>query len=246
MQLSQTTDCRTCPLRTHALFSPFTPEELAFMETFKIGEIALDAGRSFLHEGTSSPQVYTVLSGLGLRYKLLENGARQVVNFLMPGDFVGLQAMLMGEMKHSAMATTDIRLCVFDRREIWSLFRNHPERAFDITWLAAMEEHYLGEAVATIGQRDATERVAWSLLKLFQRLRGVGLGLRDTVPLPYRQQDMADALGLSLVHTNKTLARLRLQGVADWHAGVLHVADLARLAEVAMTDLEHPETRPLL
>lgn len=225
---------------------PFTDEELAYMETFKVGEMTLDAGRTFLEEGSSSPQLFTVLSGMGVRYKLLENGSRQVINFLLPGDFVGLQAGIMGEMKHSAEATTAVRLCVFDRGEFWSLYQKHPSRAFDITWLAAMEEHYLGEAVATIGQRDARQRIAWSLLKLFQRIRAVGLGAGNTVPLPFRQQDMADALGLSLVHTNKTLMRLRELGLASWHNGALTVDDPQRLADAAMTEFDPPAPRPLM
>lgn len=238
--------CRDCPLRLRPVFTDFSAAELAFMQRFKTGEITVEAGRTFLHEGASSPQLYTVLRGMGVRYKLLENGARQVVNFLLPGDFVGLQAALMGEMKHSAEATGELRLCVFDRVGLWTLFKEHPDRAFDVTWLAAMEEHYLGEVVASIGQRDARQRVAWSLLKLFQRLRGVGLGTRTIVPLPYRQQDLADALGLSLVHTNKTLARLRAEGHANWQDGRLQVDDLGRLAAVAITDLERQERRPLM
>lgn len=240
------TACKTCPLRARPIFTDFTAQELAFMEKFKTGETTIEAGSTFLREGESSPQLYTVLRGLGVRYKLLENGARQVVNFLLPGDFVGLQAALMGEMKHSAHATTDLRLCVFDRSGLWTLFKEHPDRAFDVTWLAAMEEHYLGEAVASIGQRDARQRVAWSLLKLFQRIRGVGLGTPNIVPLPYRQQDLADALGLSLVHTNKTLARLREDGDVNWQDGRLRIDDLRRLAAVAITDLEAQERRPLV
>ncbi len=239
-------ECRACPLREREVFFPFSEEELAYMERFKVGEMTLDAGRTFLEEGSSSPQIFTVLRGMGVRYKLLENGARQVVNFLLPGDFVGLQAAIMGEMKHSAEATTEVRLCVFDRSEFWSLFQRHPSRAFDVTWLAAMEEHYLGETVATIGQRDARQRVAWALLKLFQRLRAVGLGAKHMVPLPYRQQDLADALGLSLVHTNKTLARLRELGLATWHDSVLTIDDPSRLADEALTDLDEPSKRPLM
>ncbi|HQU68777.1 MAG TPA: Crp/Fnr family transcriptional regulator [Albidovulum sp.] len=239
-------DCRQCPLRQRKIFTPFTEDELAYMQRFKVGELTLDAGRTFLQEGSSSPQLFTVLSGMGIRYKLLENGARQVVNFLLPGDFAGLQAAIMGEMKHSAEATTEVHLCVFDRAELWNLFRRHPLRAYDLTWLAAMEEHYLGEAVVSIGQRDARQRVAWSLLKLFQRLRAVGMGVRNIVPLPYRQQDLADALGLSLVHTNKTLARLRNDELASWAEGKLRIDDPSRLAAVAVMDLEAPEQRPLM
>ena len=139
-----------------------------------------------------------------------------------------------------------MRLCVFNRSDLWSLYRKQPSLAYDVTWIAASEEHFLGETLATVGQRDAAERVAWALLKIFRRLSEMGIGQGARVPLPYRQQDLADALGLSLVHTNKTLARLRARGLAEWADGELHISDAEGMAELAMADAEEPSVRPLL
>lgn len=238
--------CHACPLRRQPLFVPFTEDELNFMERFKTGELVVGAGTTILMEGSNSPQLYTVLRGQGLRYKTLEDGRRQVINFLFPGDFAGLQAGIMGEMKHAVAAATPMRLCVFDRARLWQLFRQSPARAYDLTWIAAVEEHFLGETIASLGQRDAGARVAWALLRIWQRLRAVGLGVGSHVPLPYRQQDLADALGLSLVHTNKTLARFRARQLLSWSEGELSIPDLSALAVVGLTDLEPPERRPLM
>lgn len=241
-----TVSCTACPLRRRKLFVQFTEEELAFMEKFKTGELAIAAGTTILMEGSNSPQLYTVFSGLGTRYKTLENGRRQVINFLFPGDFTGLQAGLMGEMKHSVEARTEMVLCVFRREELWQLFRTQPARAYDLTWIAAVEEHFLGETITTLGQRDAAQRIAWALLRIHQRLRAVGLGDEITVPLPLRQQDLADALGLSLVHTNKTLTRFRAAGLATWQEGALSVKNRAALAEIAVLAPEPEERRPIM
>ena len=242
--------CDKCPLRKQALFVPFTDEELAFMMKFKTGELSVDHGTTILLEGSSSPQLYTVFSGMGTRSTLLENGRRQVINLVFPGDFIGLQAALMGEMKHSVEATTPMVLCVFRRDDLWSMFRSQPHRAYDLTWIAAVEEHFLGETIATLGQRDAAQRIAWAFLRIEKRLSAVGLGIRApdrvTVPFPFRQQDLADALGLSLVHTNKTLARLRDQKIAHWHDGLLHILNRAGLAEVAMSEPDPEEKRPIM
>jgi CRP/FNR family transcriptional regulator, anaerobic regulatory protein len=242
----QATPCSRCPLRKYPLFVPFTKEEVAFMERFKTGEMKVDAGTTILMEGSNSPQLYTVLRGMGTRYTTLPNGRRQVVNFLFPGDFVGLQAGLLGEMKHSVEASTDISLCVFRREELWNLFRTQPERAYDLTWLSASEEHFLGETVATLGQRTAEQRIAWAFVRIDMRLRAVGMGRNGSVPLPFRQQDLADALGLSLVHTNKTLTRLRKRQLVAWNDGLLSVKDRAALAEIAMMEADELETRPLI
>lgn len=216
------------------------------MERFKQGELRVDPGTTILMEGSNSPQLYTVLRGQGVRYKTLEDGRRQVINFLFPGDFTGLQAGLMGEMKHSVEARTPMTLCAFDRAELWQLFKEQPARAYDLTWIAAVEEHFLGETIATLGQRDAVQRVAWALLKIWQRLRAVGLERNGTVPLPFRQQDLADALGLSLVHTNKTLARLRARQLCDWSERALRVLDAPGLAALGLVEAEPPERRPLM
>jgi CRP/FNR family transcriptional regulator, anaerobic regulatory protein len=245
-----TVACSHCPLRQQPLFVPMTDEEVVFMQRFKTGELSVDPGTTILMEGSNSPQLYTVFSGMGTRYKTLENGRRQVINFLLPGDFSGLQASLMGEMKHSVAATTRMVLCVFKRDDLWNLFRAQPGRAYDLTWIAAVEEHFLGETIATLGQRDAAQRIAWAFLKIEKRLRAVGLGksgpVGSTVPLPFRQQDLADALGLSLVHTNKTLARLRDRAVAHWQDGVLTISDRRALADIAMAEPDPEEKRPIM
>lgn len=240
------TDCADCPLRRKPLFVPFTDAELAFMRSFKTGETSVPPGGTVVMEGERSETLYTVLSGMGTRSVLLEDGRRQVINFVFPGDFVGLQASLMGEMKHTVRASTGMTLCTFSRRRIWELFRDQPARAYDLTWIAAVEEHFLGETIATLGQRDATERLAWALLRIWRRLQAVGLARGSAVPLPFRQQDLADALGLSLVHTNKTVARLRREGLALWTGGQLVVPDMARLAVTAgLHDLTE-DMRPIL
>ena len=109
-----------------------------------------------------------------------------------------------------------------------------------------MEEHFLGETLVSIGQRTAIEAVAWALLKLFLRGKALGLAEGNAMPLPYRQHDLADALGLSLVHTNKTLARLRQRQLADWSEGQLRVHNLDDLAQLARSDCSLPQKRPIL
>lgn len=240
------THCRACPLRTRPLFVPLTEDEIAFMERLKDDERTVERGRIVLHEGESSPNVYTVLRGMGTRSKMLATGQRQVINFVFPGDFVGLQSSLMGEMKHSVEASTDMVLCTFRRADLWTLFNAHPARAYDLTWIAAVEEHFLGETIATLGQRDAMQRMAWALLRMYRRLRAVDLGADGWVPLPFRQLDLADALGLSLVHTNKTLGRLRQLGLARLAGGRLTIPDRQALADLAQVEAEPAETRPIL
>lgn len=240
------TKCEFCPLRRRDVFTPMAAEDIRAMERFKVGELIVDAGTPILMEGSNSPQLYTALHGMGLRYTVLENGKRQVLNLIFPGDFIGMQAGIMGEMGHSVEATTKMTLCVFDRSALWSFFKERPERAFALTWIAAVEEHFLGDAIATLGQRNAEQSVAWALSRVFVRGTGLGMVENSRMKFPFRQQDLADSLGLSLVHTNKTLAALKSRQLLNWNDGILSIPDLDALAEIAMLDTTEPQVRPIM
>ncbi|WP_328809142.1 Crp/Fnr family transcriptional regulator [Profundibacterium mesophilum] len=216
------------------------------MEKFKAGEMTVEAGTQILTEGSGSSQLYTVLSGMGMRTKQLSNGRRQVISFVFPGDLIGLQASLMSEMEHSVDAASRMRLCVFNRSELYQVFKSHPDRAFDLTWLVSSEEHFLGEALTTVGQRSAIERISWAFVKIHQRAAAIDLLEENGLPFPYRQQDLADALGLSLVHTNKTLAKLRERQLVFWSEGTLRVTKLEELARIAGMEIGPLRQRPLM
>ena len=244
--MSHVTDCLDCPLRCKPLFVPMSRDELAFMRRFKKGEIDVQQGQDVMSQGQKSPILQTVLSGMAVRSLLLEDGRRQVINFIFPGDLLGLQSGLMGESRHSVTALTDMTLCTFPRGQIWNLFVNQPERAYDLTWIAAVEEHFLGETVATLGQRDALERVAWALSRIWQRLVALGMEEGGSVPFPFRQQDLADALGLSIVHTNRRIVALRQAGLVEVAARRLVVHDPAKLSDLAQIDKKKHDVRPIL
>lgn len=118
-----------------------------------------------------------------------------------------------------------------DRARIWEVVREQPERAFDLTRLAAIEEYFPGETLLTIGQRNARSALAWARACIAQRGAALGLLRKGRMPFPFRQRDLADALGLSLVHTNKTLKALREDGLASWSNGELVVGDMDALLD---------------
>ncbi|MGJ8616641.1 MAG: Crp/Fnr family transcriptional regulator [Sulfitobacter sp.] len=240
------TSCEYCPLRRKALFAGLTNDQVSDMQRFKVGELVVDAGTPILLQGSNSPQLYTILHGMGIRYRLLPNGERQVLSFVFPGDFIGLQAGVMGEMGHSVEATTKLTLCVFDRSELWSFIKAEPERGFELAWLAAVEEHFLGEALTTVGRRTALQAVAWALVRIYLRMEACGGAQDHKMRFPFRQQDLADALGLSLVHTNKTIAALKTRQLIGWTETEVQIHDIAELAKVGLTDTDAPKKRPIM
>ncbi len=244
--MTAVTDCLDCPLRCRRLFVPMTEDELAFQRRFKAGERLVPAGGDILVQGQKSSALYTLLSGMAVRSVTLESGRRQVISFVFPGDLIGLQSGIMGEARHTVTAVTDTVLCLFPRDRVWKLFRNQPARAYDLTWIAAVEEHFLGETVATLGQRDATQRIAWALVRVWRRLAAIGMDQDGTVPFPFRQQDLSDAVGLSVVHTNRVLSSLRGAGLARIAGRRLEMLDHRGLSKLALMDMEKEDVRPIL
>jgi CRP/FNR family transcriptional regulator, anaerobic regulatory protein len=235
--------CEACPFRSyHAVFRDFTPEELEFVSAFKAGELRVERGNAFLLQGTSSAHLYTVLGGWAFRYKMLPDGRRQILNYALPGDFVGLQGAVLNAMEHSVEALTDRVLCIFPRDRLWELHRGHPTLAFDLTWLAAREEQILGEQLLSVGRRSAIERVAY----LFTRAKQLGLAEGNAVGFPLTQQHIADTLGMSLVHTNKTLQRLRRSRAVRWDRNELEILDAAELGRIAQYDATERAVRPFI
>jgi CRP-like cAMP-binding protein len=245
------TPCIDCPLRALPLFLPHTEEELALVQFLKRRELTLDAGETLIHEGQGDTRLFTLLEGWAYRFKTLSDGRRQILNFLLAGDFIGVQQKMSDAAAHGVVTLTAARFCVFDRDALWELHRNQPSMGFNITWLTAHEESLVDDNLLSIGRRSAEERVATTLILLYKRaaaLREPGDAQRAAgVPFPLTQQHLADALGLSLAHTNKTLRKLERRGLYRIDEGRLTLLDpkaLVRLADLYGDG--KPAPRPLV
>ena len=241
LQAGRKVPCEKCPMRGKEVLRDFTETELAFVAEFKSGELNVGSGTNILLQGANSAHLYTVLSGWAFRYKTLPDGRRQILNYALPADLLGLQGSIADEMQHSIEALTDMLLCVFPREKLWGLYSGHPALAFDVTWLAAREEQILDENLLNVGRRSALERVAYLLLHLFGRGEEVGLTKGNSISFPFTQQHVADTLGMSLVHANKTLKRLAATKTMRWKDRRFEVLDRKALAELA--GYEQPSRR---
>lgn len=238
--------CRHCPLRTLNSFRPNSEAELAFIQSLKKQEVNLSAGMQIVAEGAQTGELYTLLHGMAFRYRTLSDGRRQILNFLFPGDLIGLQEQIAVNSPHGVESLTDVKLCAFAGDNLWELYRKHPQLGYDITWLAAHEEHIVDDNLLSIGRRTAQERVAMLLIHMFKRAEYSGLAVAGSVLFPINQQHIADALGLSLVHTNKTLRRLEKLGlhkIENNRLRLLQPGVLQRLADYFALPLR---ARPLI
>jgi CRP/FNR family transcriptional regulator, anaerobic regulatory protein len=245
-RVSAVIPCQECPLRKLPMFHTNSPDEIAFIQSFKNRAVTMPAGGTLIAEGSNSEELYTLFSGWAFRYKTLSDGRRQILNFLLPGDFVGLQEKMADKSMHGVETITDVELCGFKRNGLWELYRAHPALGYDITWIAAQQEGVLDENLLSVGRRTGMERIAMLLIHLFKRVAKLG-GVRDgAIDFPLTQQHIADALGLSLAYTNKTLKKLTRQGFHDIENGRLKMINMTALQKLAEYQAMELRSRPLI
>lgn len=239
-------DCLDCPLLCCEGLRPLEKEQLKFMQSFKQGEFRIDKGTQSLVQGSISPHVYTLLEGVLFRYRILEDGRRQIVNFVFPGDLIGLQGALDDPLLHGCEALTAATLCVFSRDRMVELFAEQPRLGYDLIWLAAKEESALEEHMVSIGRRTAKERVVYLALFLIERARATGLLTKGRLEVSITQGQIGDTLGLSLVHTNRTLQALRRMGMVNWTLTAISIPDIEAASTYSHYEGAGSGTRPYI
>lgn len=205
------------------------------------------AGRDLVQQGQSDQAAYILASGWACSYKVLEDGQRQIVDFQVPGDFLGLRSVLFNVSDHSIEPVTDIEVTEVHVSDLLDAFAQTPRLATAVLWAASRDEAMVVEHLVNVGRRDAAERMAHFLLELGGRLVLVGLGSRDGYACPLTQYLLADALGLSAVHVNRVLRQLREAGLVTFRDGFVSFDDYDRLTEFAQFDSSYlDQSGPLL
>ncbi|MBX7542028.1 Crp/Fnr family transcriptional regulator [Qipengyuania sphaerica] len=247
LDVAEPYDCMNCPLLDCRGLRPLDETQRAYMNTIKQGEKLFERGDTILREDDEVQHLNTVLEGVLIRYRSLEDGRRQIVNFMFPGDLVGLQGAFDEPSSHSVEALISSRLCVFRRDEFVNLIKQNPRLGFDVTWLAAKEETALESHIVSLGQRSAKERVVFLAVWLLDRAIATGLAHDNNVlDIPVTQSQIADMLGLSLVHTNRTIRALDREGLVQWGTREICVPDMEKAADFADFERSDRGTRPYI
>lgn len=194
------------------------------------------AGRELVHQGETEQSAYILARGWVCSYKLLPDGSRQIVDFQIPGDFLGLRSVLLHTSDHNVEPITDIQVSEVLMSDLLTAFAETPRLAAAVFWAASRDEAMVVEHLVGIGRREAPARMAHFLLELECRLALVGMGDRTGYDCPLTQYLLADALGLSAVHVNRVLRQLREDGLVTFRDGHVTIHDHAGLVELAQFD----------
>ena len=180
-----------------------TDEDRALLQhvTQKTRRIAQHADIS--PEGERPENVHLVMEGFACRYKTLADGRRQIVAFLVPGDFCDLHVAILGEMDHSIGTGWGCTIVDIPRSIIEDLTAHEPRITRALWWATLVDEGTLRAWLVNMGQRKADQQMAHLICELFVRLQVVGLANDNSFYFPITQGDLADALGITSVHLNR-------------------------------------------
>jgi len=196
------------------------------VETFRARSI-------LIQEGERPRGAYVVLKGFACRYKILGEGERQIVDFVVPGDMCDGYHFVPRGIDHSISTLSASEIALINHRRFLAITQEFPRIARALWYSSLIEEAILREWVANVGRRPADMRIANLLSELFVRLTVVREAKANAFDLPVSQIDLADATALSTVHVNRILRRLREKQILTVERGSVHVRDAARLMKFA-------------
>ncbi len=217
-------------------FVALSEAELALLDGLHRRRRSFAAGRDIVFEGQTRQAAYILAEGWVSSYKLLRDGTRQIVDFQIPGDFLGLRSVLFRTADHNIEPVTAVEASEVLESYLLQAFSTTPRLATAVLWAASRDEAMVVEHLVGIGRRDARERTAHFLLELSARLILVGLGTRGGFACPLTQYHLGDALGLSAVHVNRVLRELREAGLLTFQKGQVTIHDFDALVELAEFD----------
>jgi CRP/FNR family transcriptional regulator, anaerobic regulatory protein len=207
--------------------------ERALLEAASIRTVTLAPNRPLATEDEVGIELFRIEYGWAYRFRDCGKGCRQILDFILPGEIVGLEATLLGRMEHSVRSLTQLQATALDPRLTGQAFSNAPQLGLRFARYIAAEKSRVDQFLTVLGCGDAIERIAFLMVSLYRRQ-----AQRDKIgplncPFPLRRQHLADALGLTGAHINRTLNRLREDGLVMIEDHRLVIRDLPRLAAIA-------------
>ena len=218
-------------LRKLELFGPLPPIDRLLLNEVVSQPQQVDAHRDIVREGDAPDNVHLVLDGFACRYKILPDRSRSIFAYLVPGDFCDLNIFILKAMDHTIATLSACRMVSIPRRRVLEL-ADRPAIGRALWWTTLVDEATLREWLVNIGKRRADVRTAHLLCELHLRLKSVGLAEGGEFALPLTQTELADTIGMSPVHMNRSLQVLRSQGLVVFKNRQLVIPDIDRLRQI--------------
>jgi len=197
---------------------------------------ALERLHYVVRERETATHCCLMISGYSIRHKIVVHGARQIVAIHMVGDMVDLQNSMLETADHSVQMLTAGEVALIPREAIQELALQRPRIGMAMWKDTLVDGSVFREWIANVGRRDAATRLAHVLCEFALRLKIAGLGEQTTYELPMSQEQLADVLGLTSVHLNRTLQALEQQQLISRNKRSVTIGDWQRLADAGDFD----------
>lgn len=217
-------------------FAPLSGAERCAVDALHGQVVTGKAGDDLIMEGARPDHVRLVIDGWAYRYKLLPDGGRQILACLIPGDLCDIHAFLLQRMDHSIGLLSDATVGLISEKAMTDLLAAHPRIARALFRARLVDEATLRAWLTNTLRREPFERLAHLLCELRARLHMVGLADGHAFGLPLTQAALGDMIGLNAVTVNRTLQRLRGEGLITLKQGRLVIPDPDRLAALSGFD----------
>jgi CRP-like cAMP-binding protein len=214
-------------------FVPLEDEDVRVLDALCFKEERFEADTDVAVQHDVPRSAFVLTHGMACRYRLLPDGKRQILTFMIPGDVFGLHAFLLRAMDHSIATLVPTRLATISRAKVFDLFEHHPRIGAALWWSALQEEAINRERIVALGRRSARGRVAYLVCELVWRQKAVGLAEDHAIRLPLTQLEFADTLGLTSVHINRILQGFRRDSLIALAQHRLTLLDVERLQKIA-------------
>ena len=190
-------------------FAPLSNGDVGVLNALCQREERYPAGANIAVEGEAPRSAFVVTRGIACRYRLMQDGRRQILTILIPGDFFDLHGFLLKATDHSVATIGPTRIAAIDREAVMDIVLHHPRIGAALWWSAMQEDAMLRERIVALGRRSARGRLAYFLCEIVWRQRAIGMAEDHAIRLPFTQTDLADTLGLTSVHINRVLQGFR-------------------------------------
>ena len=221
------------------------PDEQAAIDGLRTAERRAPRNSCIMRADDPGPRLRTLLSGWAFRCRMLADGRRQIVGILLPGDTFGIETLFDNQLDHMVWSATAVTYSVLDAQAAIELFDAQPWFRRRLVCILANEKAAAERWMTQLGRCDAEERTASLILWLYERLSLLRLAAYRRFRLELTQQELADLLGLHLIHLNRILSRLRARGLIAMHAQEVTLLDYDALAElVPASSTPGRSTRP--
>jgi CRP/FNR family transcriptional regulator, anaerobic regulatory protein len=196
-----------------------TPAEHAALERLEERERTVRRGATIQRENDRANELFVIRRGVMMTSMLLDDGSRQILRFLFPGDMVALSSLIYRESPETVTALSDSVVCPFDRSVLSDIMAAHPRIAALVMVYSQIERVSLTDRLAALGRTSAKARVAAVLIDMRNRLRTIDKSIGNSFSLGLTQEEIGDATGLTAVHVNRMLRQLEVERLIERENG---------------------------